>query len=954
MQTRLLGRALGVSVFAALLGTSAHAQCPTPDGFEPNNDCASAPVITPGTYTGLTCHGVGSGADDPDFFRVDVPAGEQINVQVHHTVAPDQDLNLFLFDAAQPSCGALFGGVAASNLDENNEFASWVNTTGSTVTIVAMVVAYGGTQVPVTCDEYDLVVDVGPDVCGTALDDAYEDNDDCASATSLAAGIYTGLVVRDTDLDYYRVTVPAGDRLTVDLFYGIDGFGQDLQIDLFSDTSCSTLVESASWEGSNTVRWTNDTGAPVDASFTVFPVNFPACNEYSLQVATAPDACLQAPDDAFEPNDACQSPVAVSTGSHTGLFVSKFDPDYYSIVVQPLDRVVFDATYLAGDGEIQLSLATDSNCVLVVDAMGNTGNDTVAWGNNTGAARTVYLEVSVPIFAEDGCNTYDLAVSVAPDPCLAVPDDLYEPNDDCASSALLTAGTYTSLFFVENDPDHYQVDVPDGHRLTARAVYDPLDGALRATLYSDPFCGNPVDEASFAGVDEVAYTNLSGSTQTYTVRVDEPPFATTTCLSYDLQFEVVPDPCINGADDSFEPNDDCASGAAMPTGLHQNLFVSGSDRDYYRLDVPAGDRMTIDASYDPSSHPLLITLYDDTTCTTLIDQQGWSGIESFTYTNSGAATATLTLAVETDSGAPDSCNDYSLDIASAPDPCLQVPDDHLEENDTCFGAAAITHATYPGLFTSYSDADYYELQLDAGETLEVHAVHVAANGDLDMKLFDAPFACSNPFGSIAVAATSNDDEVLFFTNETGQQATFYLEVKPWQTDACNQYDLTALFSGTPLASPICFGDGTWNSGAGVVGCPCGNLSALGAGEGCQNSQGHGAVLTASGTALFALDDLVLTVSQARPNQPSMLVQGATLTAVPFKDGLLCAGNPTERVEVVILDGRGAGSTSGSIATQGNVPGPGHTRYYQQWYRDPMLSPCGAGSNFSAGLRVSWL
>lgn len=155
-------------------------------------------------------------------------------------------------------------------------------------------------------------------------------------------------------------------------------------------------------------------------------------------------------------------------------------------------------------------------------------------------------------------------------------------------------------------------------------------------------------------------------------------------------------------------------------------------------------------------------------------------------------------------------------------------------------------------------------------------------------------------------------------------------------------------SSSDVGTPFCTGDAS-----DAVLCQCGNESDLNAGEGCKNSLGYGAILTGSGSNSVANDDLVLTLTQARANQPCLFIQGQNLTAIAFKDGKLCTGNPTERMGIEFLDSTGSASTTFSIVTEGNV-NVGQTRYYQTWYRDPGgVSPCGTGSNFSQALEITW-
>ena len=155
------------------------------------------------------------------------------------------------------------------------------------------------------------------------------------------------------------------------------------------------------------------------------------------------------------------------------------------------------------------------------------------------------------------------------------------------------------------------------------------------------------------------------------------------------------------------------------------------------------------------------------------------------------------------------------------------------------------------------------------------------------------------------------------------------------------------FGGGVYSAGFCAGDGSP-----AMSCPCGNDAPFGAGSGCVNSQGHGAVISLSGSTNLAADDAVLHLDQARPGSPSLLLQGSDRVVFPFMDGILCMGNPTLRLEALILDGSGAGFTANSIATTGGVRA-GTVKHYQFWYRDPQISPCGTGSNFSNAISLYW-
>jgi predicted carbohydrate-binding protein with CBM5 and CBM33 domain len=174
----------------------------------------------------------------------------------------------------------------------------------------------------------------------------------------------------------------------------------------------------------------------------------------------------------------------------------------------------------------------------------------------------------------------------------------------------------------------------------------------------------------------------------------------------------------------------------------------------------------------------------------------------------------------------------------------------------------------------------------------------------------------------------------------------------WQRDIAggqvffSSCDLMIEPAGGP-GTNYCFGDGTGAA------CPCGTNG--NPGEGCMNTSGAGATLSASGNASIGGDTFQLDISGVPGNKPGLILRGANqLAGNPAGDGLLCTSGQTARSHVQVTS---AGNTT-FTDFQGNPFGSssygiGVPTNYQFWYRDPG-NPCsGAGFNFSNACAVTW-
>ena len=154
-------------------------------------------------------------------------------------------------------------------------------------------------------------------------------------------------------------------------------------------------------------------------------------------------------------------------------------------------------------------------------------------------------------------------------------------------------------------------------------------------------------------------------------------------------------------------------------------------------------------------------------------------------------------------------------------------------------------------------------------------------------------------------------------------------------------------------SAYCFGD------PGAISCPCGNNNdGSVVGSGCANGVfSSGARLQGAGEPSLSNDTVVLLATSTEPNQSGLYFQADNQIAVaPFWDGIQCAGGALRRLGVRFSDATGASDTTGwatPISQKAGNIGPGDTKYYQVWYRNPTSSPCATDANTTNGIRVTW-
>ena len=439
--------------------------------------------------------------------------------------------------------------------------------------------------------------------------------------------------------------------------------------------------------------------------------------------------------------------------------------------------------------------------------------------------------------------------------------------------------------------------------------------------------------------ENVSWNNQTGAPEVVSLEVYGWNGTAAPCNTYDLDVTLAPS-VVCGNDDPFEDNDFCGQHAVVATPFNQTgLYVEIGDADFFELTLP--DQMQLDVAclFSHAIADIDVFIYDiNSTCATntqfLAAGQSATDDEILSFANTTGGPMSIAVKMEVWSGSQGFCNNYDLDLTVGPiaGACAGAPDDGFEENDDCTTAALIGDGLYPGLKVTLPDPDYYTFDVADGDTLQVDAIFLHADADIELFLYDLSSGCGSQMSPNVTQSTSGtNNESISWTNASGSTQTLILEVSLYvfSSGSCAYYDLDVSGTQAPVyGTPFC----TPNP----------------------NSSGAAATMSASPAPVVGDPNLVLSAIDLPQNSFGFFLMSAmTAPGANVSNGVLCLGGQIFRYQQTIQNSGSLGEVHMPMPWT-NLPAPigaGETWHFQYWFRDSVGGA--AVSNFSEGLTLDF-
>ncbi|MBN93707.1 MAG: hypothetical protein CL928_06465 [Deltaproteobacteria bacterium] len=209
-------------------------------------------------------------------------------------------------------------------------------------------------------------------------------------------------------------------------------------------------------------------------------------------------------------------------------------------------------------------------------------------------------------------------------------------------------------------------------------------------------------------------------------------------------------------DDPHEDNDDRDTAAPLEFGTHTSLMACPDDEDWYQFTVTETARVVVQVLFSQEDGDV------DAFLETASGQVVAEGISSSDNETLDAVlepnTYLIVVSQFSDSGLINGTR-YNMEISES---FAECPEDILEPNNSQEAAVDLPAGTYTGLQVCDGDEDWQQVDVAAGDTIEVALSFSSDEGDIDLRLQDGAGAV------LAFSETATDGEdVAYRVEEDG-------------------------------------------------------------------------------------------------------------------------------------------------------------------------------------------
>jgi len=323
---------------------------------------------------------------------------------------------------------------------------------------------------------------------------------------------------------------------------------------------------------------------------------------------------------------------------------------------------------------------------------------------------------------------------------LSAPEDGYEENDDPSTAydiRLLEANWLSSLGGngTQLDDDWYMIDLDPGEeRLKVILIFNDSAGNIGIEIYDWNF--NYVDGNDSIDDNEYFERDIYPD-EIYYLRV----YGDNAGNTYDLWWEdLVP------YDDDMEENDDFGNTWWVNDKYYPKLKIVNLDEDWFSIYLNSGETIDVGIYFYHMDGDLQLDLYDPSNTFRLGSHTSDDHeFVSFIADMSGD----WRIRVYHEYG--NSTVPYSLDVFTG--------DDWMEENDDYWNPWYVSPNYYYDLVILNGDEDWFQVWLEAGDTIDVRMYFDQMVGDLQLELYDPNDSYNPRVGSYS----SDNDEFIYFT-----------------------------------------------------------------------------------------------------------------------------------------------------------------------------------------------